>query len=70
MNFQAWKRDLLVSAGTASAAVSAMGDPVLELFFRDGCEPTLFDLLGYALAGLHPTYAARKAAAAQVAARP
>ena len=58
--FEDWKRDLLTAAGTASPAVSAMGDSVLELFYRDGCEPTIFDLLGYAQAGLHPAYEARK----------
>jgi hypothetical protein len=62
--FLDWKRDLLMSAGTAAPAVSAMGDPVLECFFRDGCEPTLFALLGYAADGLHPTRQARKAAEA------
>ena len=52
--FEEWKRHLLASAGTASPAVSGLGDFVLALFYRDGCEPTLSGLLYYALAGLHP----------------
>jgi hypothetical protein len=52
--FVAWKRDLLLSAGSASAAVGRIGDYVLELFWRDGCEPTIGALLDYAQSGLRP----------------
>ena len=59
MLFQDWKRRLLLSAGTASPAVSGLGDLVLEVFFRQGCEPTLAALLDYAESGLHPRYETR-----------
>jgi hypothetical protein len=56
--FYTWKRTLLESAGSASSPVVGMGDFVLELFWRDGCEPTLSALLDYAQSGLHPVYEA------------
>jgi hypothetical protein len=62
--FQQWKRQLLASAGTGSGAVSAMGE-VLEVFFRRGCEPTLFALLTYKADELHPAYGARTAVPAE-----
>jgi hypothetical protein len=34
-----------------------MGDFVLELFWRDGCEPTVSPLLDYSQAGLCRHYA-------------
>ena len=69
--FQDWKRAILASAGTASGAVSALGDPALELFFRRGCEPTLSGLLSYAVDGLRPTYESRtRAQTEQPEARP
>lgn len=52
MNFDGWKFALLHSAGSASPAVLRLGDHVLELFWRDGCEPTMGALLHYAETGL------------------
>jgi hypothetical protein len=58
--FQEWKRDLMRSAGAAAPVVEkAMGDPILEVYFRRGCEPTLFHLLTYAADQLHPAPDAR-----------
>lgn len=64
-----WKRKLLAAAGTSRADVERIGDFVLELFWRDGCEPNVSALLDYAQSGLHPTYEARKQER-QAAARP
>lgn len=50
--FDDWKQRLLVSAGSASPPVSRLGDYVLELFWQDGCEPTVAAMLDYAQAGL------------------
>jgi hypothetical protein len=50
--FDVWKRELLESAGSAHAAVCQLGDYVLELFWKDGCEPTMCALLDYAQSGL------------------
>lgn len=50
--FDDWKQRLLTSAGSASAPVLLLGDYVLELFFNDGCEPTVAAMLDYAQAGL------------------
>jgi hypothetical protein len=57
--FAAWKRELFESAGSASAPVVKIGDYVLELFWRDGCEPTITALLDYAQAGLRPAAVTR-----------
>ena len=35
---------------------------MLELFWKDGCEPTIAALLDYAQSGLHPRYEARREA--------
>lgn len=62
LNFDGWKFALLNSAGSASPAVLRLGDYVLELFWRDGCEPTVSALLHYAESGLlsdSESYAAR-----------
>lgn len=50
--FEDWKLRLLDSAGSASPSVRQCGDYVLELFWKDGCEPTMHALLDYAQAGL------------------
>ena len=50
--FDEWKRSLLESAGSASPPVLRLGDYVLELFWKDGCEPTVAAMLDYAQAGL------------------
>jgi hypothetical protein len=47
-----WKTQLLKSVGSVSPDVKRMGDYVLELLWRDGCEPTMGALLDYAQAGL------------------
>jgi hypothetical protein len=47
-----WKTQLLNSVGSVSPDVKRMGDYVLELLWRDGCEPTMSALLNYAQAGL------------------
>jgi len=50
--FDHWKLELLKSAGDASPPVRRMGEYVLELLWKDGCEPTMTALLDYAQAGL------------------
>lgn len=50
--FDDWKQRLFESAGTSSPPIRALGDFVLELFWKDGCEPTMLALLDYAQAGL------------------
>ena len=50
--FADWKRDLLLSSGTAYLDVADLGDALLELLFADGCQPTLVGLLDYCQAGL------------------
>lgn len=50
--FYDWKLQLLSSAGSTSSPVRQLGDHVLELFWRDGCEPNMSALLDYAQAGL------------------
>jgi hypothetical protein len=50
--FSDWKRALVLSAGSASDAVTQLGDFVLRLFWEDGCEPTLAAFMDYAQAGL------------------
>ena len=52
LTFDHWKQRLLESAGTASQSVRHLGDYVLELFWKDGCEPTMQAMLDYAQAGL------------------
>ncbi len=62
MNFDGWKLALLHSAGSASPAVLRLGERVLELFWKSGCEPTMTGLLYYAEIGLlidSESYAAR-----------
>jgi hypothetical protein len=54
--FALWKLHLLESAGDASPPVLQLGDYVLELFWRDGCEPTLSAMLDYAQGGLCGRY--------------
>jgi len=54
--FDDWKLKLLLSAGDASPPVLHLGDHVLELFWKDGCEPTLTALLDYSQAGLCQHY--------------
>jgi hypothetical protein len=63
LSFYEWKARLLDSARTAllTSAVGAMGDRVLELFWRDGMEPSLAAFLDYAQSGLHPVHQARSA---------
>ena len=50
--FYDWKQRLLRSAGSASPSVQQLGEVVLELFWRDGCEPTMAAMLDYAQSGL------------------
>ncbi len=52
LTFDDWKHRLLDAAGCASPSVRQLGDYVLELFWKDGCEPTMRALLDYAQAGL------------------
>ena len=56
--FDDWKRQLLLSAGNVclQSPILLMGDYVLELFWKDGCEPTVTALLDYAQAGLSRKY--------------
>jgi hypothetical protein len=68
--FVTWKRKLLLSAGSASSPVAQIGDYVLELFWRDGCEPTIAALLDYAQSGLRPTVQAAVATRLTPRARP
>jgi len=57
--FDEWKIRLLVSAGDASPSVRHLGDYVLELLWKDGCEATLSALLDYSQAGLCEKYRIR-----------
>ena len=50
--FYDWKQTLLRSAGSASPDVHQLGDHVLQLFWEDGCEPTMSAMLDYAQNGL------------------
>jgi hypothetical protein len=50
--FYDWKLQLVSSAGSTSSPILQLGDRVLELFWRDGCEPNMSALLDYAQAGL------------------
>jgi hypothetical protein len=59
LSFADWKRTLFDSSGTAMTQVRNLGDYVLMLFWRDGCEPSLSGLLDYAQTGLHPAYEAQ-----------
>jgi hypothetical protein len=56
--FDAWKSSLITSAGGVclASAVTNLGDPVLECFRREGCEPTIAALMEYAIAGLSKKY--------------
>lgn len=54
--FYDWKYKLLQSVGSASPAILALGDYVLELFWKDGCEPTHEAMLDYAQTGLCKSY--------------
>jgi hypothetical protein len=63
LSFEAWKRALFASSGTASVPVRNLGEFVLEVLWRDGCEPTIAALLDYVQSGIHPAYQARRAAA-------
>jgi hypothetical protein len=61
LTFLVWRDRLLDSAGTASPAVKkVLGDFVLELVWRDGCDPTMAGLLQYVQHGLHPAYEAKR----------
>jgi hypothetical protein len=51
-HFDAWKQDLLVSAGDASPYVCRMGDSILDLLWKDGCDSTMTGLMGYVIQGL------------------
>lgn len=68
--FVDWKRKLLQSSGSASPPVAQIGDYVLELFWRDGCEPTIAALLDYAQSGLRPASQAAPATRPAPRARP
>lgn len=57
LTFSNWKQSLLESAGSAGPAVRRMGDFVLQLFWKEGCEPTMAGLLDYAQAGLCKEFA-------------
>jgi hypothetical protein len=61
LSYADWKRKLIQSSGTVSTSVILLGDRVLELFWRDGCEPSISGLLDYAQSGLHPVHQARSA---------
>ena len=50
--FDDWKQQLLDDAGSSGPPVRMLGDYVLELFWKDGCEPTVSGLLYYAESGL------------------
>jgi hypothetical protein len=56
--FEAWKSKLITSAGGVclASAVTNLGDPILECFRREGCEPTITALMEYAIAGLSKRY--------------
>jgi hypothetical protein len=56
VTFDDWKYLLLQSAGSASPPVLQMGDYVLELFWKDGCEPTMTAMMDYAQNGLCRSY--------------
>ena len=58
-SFVAWKLSLLASAGSASRFIEQLGDRVLQLFWSDGCEPTMAAMLDYAQAGLCRGYSYR-----------
>jgi hypothetical protein len=66
--FDLWKLHLLESAGDASPPVRQLGDYVLELFWRDGCEPTMTAMLDYAQGGLCDRYDIRASEAETLAA--
>jgi hypothetical protein len=60
LQYPEWRRKLLASAGTVSPDVEGMGEFVLEYLWREGCEPSMRDLLRYVQSGLHPSHEARK----------
>jgi hypothetical protein len=60
--FDEWKRLLIESAGSAGAPVHRLGNHVLQLFWQDGCEPTMGAMLDYAQAGLCRNYDRHEAA--------
>ncbi len=64
--FEDWKRQLLRSAGDVqlTSPILRLGDFVLELFWRDGCEPTVGALLDYAQGGLCNSLGSKQAHAA------
>ncbi len=61
--FDTWKSQLVTSAGGVqlSAAVLNIGDNVLELFYREGMDPTMAALMEYAQAGLSKRHEIRAA---------
>jgi hypothetical protein len=58
-SFVAWKLSLLAAAGSVSPSIAQLGDRVLELLHKDGCEPTMSALLEYVQAGLCRGYSYR-----------
>jgi hypothetical protein len=67
--FEKWKYRLLANAGDASPAVLRNGELILELLYRDGCEPTMDALMGYAQAELcrrHQIHAVNRESSARV----
>jgi hypothetical protein len=56
MLFPEWKQRLIVSAGSASPDIVRLGDNVLQLFWKDGGEPTMGAMLDYAQGGLCKHY--------------
>ena len=58
-SFDDWKDKLLRAAGDVrlQSPILNMGEHVLELLWRDGCEPTVTALLDYVQAGLAKEYA-------------
>lgn len=61
--FDTWKNSLITSAGgiCLASAVLNIGDNVLELFYREGMEPTIAALMEYAQAGLTKRHEIRAA---------
>ena len=64
--FDKWKSALLISSGSVSPSVRSLGDYVLELFWRDGCEPTVTALLDYAQGGLSNRFAHNRESASSL----
>jgi hypothetical protein len=65
LSFFDWKDALLTSSGSVSDRVRNLGDHVLELFWQDGCEPTMTALLDYCQGGLCQRYNIRASSRAQ-----